>query len=478
MMKIQVFIFLLFWCVIHAAGQEIDSLGIVIEKILNSVTDQDLRAQKNSLQESTDTLSIHLILKEAEKYRESQPDSFNLLSRRALELSLRTMSLRYISQAVQNLGDYSMRKEDYTRATTCYLTSLRIEEKFNDRLRIADLNDDLGSVYYYLEIFDKSFSYHNKALAIYEHYHDTLNIARIFRHLGTLHSSREYCEKRTRQEKLEDYDTAIQYFENALRLFENKNEASGVADCRVNIGAVYNKMDKPETARAYIEKALAFYRQDQNWNRVAGTLYTLGKTYFRANELDKSIACYEESRRIAEEKGYTDGIQFLFEAMAQTYEANQDYKNAYNCYIRYMTLRDSVYNAEKSKQVLELETKYQSGLKENEILRLSLLKNVFDQGSLKYPCLPDPVRSTLPSRYRHCRAPTALPVSRRASSFLLCPRPCGSGSGNARTSASVHNHRCPQHWEALEASGRSHHWIRRQAWTDCGIPKSPGEHRT
>lgn len=373
-MKIQVLFFLLFLYFSHAAGQNVDSLGIVVEKILKNFSDQDLLLQKNNLQETTDTLSINLILKEAAKYQESQPDSLLLLSRRALDLSIRTASLRNISLSLQNIGDYYIRKEDYAHATTCYLLSLRIEEKRNDRLRIADLNDDLGSVYYFLEIFDKSLKYHNDALVIYEHLHDTLNIAKVYRHLGSLHSSREYCEKRTKPEKLEDFDTAIQYFENAMKMYEYKNVAYGVADCRVNIGAVYNKMDKPEIARVYIEKALAFYRLEQNWNRVAGTLYTLGKTYFKANEFDKSIACYEESRKIAEEKGYTDGIQFLYEAMAQTYSANKDYQKAYEHYIRYMTLRDSVYNAEKSGQVLELETKYQSGLKENEILRLSILK--------------------------------------------------------------------------------------------------------
>jgi signal transduction histidine kinase len=51
-----------------------------------------------------------------------------------------------------------------------------------------------------------------------------------------------------------------------------------------------------------------------------------------------------------------------------------DYKNAYNTYIKYMTIRDSVYNAEKSKQIIELETKYQSEIKQQEIMRLTAEK--------------------------------------------------------------------------------------------------------
>lgn len=60
--------------------------------------------------------------------------------------------------------------------------------------------------------------------------------------------------------------------------------------------------------------------------------------------------------------------------MANVFDKAGQYKNARDYYIKYMILRDSVYNSEKSKQVFELERKYQFEKKEKEILKLNLLK--------------------------------------------------------------------------------------------------------
>jgi signal transduction histidine kinase len=65
-----------------------------------------------------------------------------------------------------------------------------------------------------------------------------------------------------------------------------------------------------------------------------------------------------------------DGIQYIYGEMAYNYQLAGQYKDAMDYYIKYMTLRDSVYNSEKSKQIFELETKYQTVKKEKEIYTL------------------------------------------------------------------------------------------------------------
>ena len=59
--------------------------------------------------------------------------------------------------------------------------------------------------------------------------------------------------------------------------------------------------------------------------------------------------------------------------MAEAYDYAGDYKNARDCYIQYMVIRDSVYNYEKSKLIIEMETKYQTEKKQHEIERLQLI---------------------------------------------------------------------------------------------------------
>ena len=260
----------------------------------------------------------------------------------------------------------------------CYLKSLMIEEKRKDEIRIADLYDKLGMVYYYMEVFNKSLDYNQKALNIYSNHRDTSGIAKMLSHLGSLQSSREFCEKRNNEEKLVDFQTAISYYEQSIHYFTLIGDSSGIARGNQNIAAVYNKMDNPGLALGYVQKSIAYYRKINNPERISSALFTLGKTYYKLKDFNQSIQSFKESEKIALEGNLTEGLQYLYEALAMPYYDIKDYKNAYNSYIKYMTIRDSVYNNEKSRQIIELETKYQSQLKQNEILRLTSEKKQKD----------------------------------------------------------------------------------------------------
>jgi len=349
-------------------AQDFDSLEKSIDLILN---DRMVPAKSDDKTFPADSADIMNYLSEASKLESINSDSSRFFKNKALNLALQSKSVKLVSLVVQDLGDYYMSREMYQEAMSCYLKSIRIEEKRKDDLRIADLNDKLGTVYYYMEVFDKSLDYHQKALDIYQARLDTPAIARVLSHLGSLHSSRHFCETRNEEEKLIDFNTAIGYFEKSIDQYSLIGDGRGIANGNQNIAAVYNQMAKPETALGYIRKSIDFYRQINDPEGISGALYTLGKTYYRLNDYERSIQSFKESERIGLEHNLTGGIQYLYEALAMPYYSTGNFKNAYEYYIKYMTIRDSVYNSEKSRQIIELETKYQSEIKQQEIMRLT-----------------------------------------------------------------------------------------------------------
>jgi signal transduction histidine kinase len=347
-------------------GQIPDSLEQSISSIMNEVPG----SHRGDRPVSADTVRVGNLLALAGKYQTIDSDSALTYTWQALHLAIRTRSLRFLSLSLQAMGDYCLNHEMYRESMSYFLKSLAIEEKRGDIKRMADIYDELGSVYYYLEVFDKSLAYNQKALDIYRVYNDTSGIARSLSHLGSLHSSREFCEKRSRDEKLTDFLTAINYYKQSVDLYSLTGDQGGVARNDQNIAAVYNKLEKPQVALNYVLKAHEYYTGAGDPEGVLSTLFTLGRTYYRLGDYRRSIEAFRESERISVDRNLTGGIQYLYEAMAMPYHDMGDFKNAYDCYIKYMTIRDSVYNAEKSKQIIELETKYQSEIRQKEILRL------------------------------------------------------------------------------------------------------------
>jgi signal transduction histidine kinase len=348
-------------------GQVPDSIEGKINSILNDGPATHRTTQPGF---AGDSLMTETLLSDSKRYQAIDSDTSLYYARTALTYSLRLGSLPLISRSLEAVGDYYLSHEMYRESMAYYLKSLAIEEKAGNERRMADLYDGLGTVYYYMEVFDKSLDYGQKALDIFSETEDTTGMARVLSHLGSLHSSREFCEPRSKPEKLIDFQTAIDYHEQSIRYSALAGDDRSIARGNQNIASVYNKLEKPGIALIYIQKSLSYYRSTNDPEGTLSALFTLGKTYYRLKEYNKAIDAFKESEKIAMERKLTGGLQYLYEALAMPYYDIGDYKNAYNTYIRYMTIRDSVYNAEKSKQIIELETKYQSEIKQNEILRL------------------------------------------------------------------------------------------------------------
>jgi signal transduction histidine kinase len=342
-----------------------------VNTLVNNILKQDFGKLKVI---SADTVSVNQFLTKTHRYTENRHDSAQQLAFQAIALSAKAGLVSKLSLALEELGKFYMTKENFTEATNSYILALKLEEKLGNQARMADLYDLLGGVYFYQEIFPKSLEYNEKALSIYQSLKDTLQIAKALNHLGSLYNSREYCEKRTADQTKTDYETALNYYQQSLDLLEKINHQEGIVNAWACIGNVYRRSGELEKALEYAQKAITYYRQTKDTGRLPSALRMLGQIYNRQQKLDQALACMLESKEIAVREKLTDGIQFLYEDIGQTYENLGDFRNGLAYYKKYMILRDSVYNNEKSNQIFELETKYQTEKKQAEIEKLTLIE--------------------------------------------------------------------------------------------------------
>lgn len=351
----------------ESAAQTPDSLSLAIDKIL-SVRFSNVKTDREAAR--CDSSLILDYCSKADRLRSVNYDSSLFYTRKALKLSFKLNSLEMISKSVKNLGRYYLSKERFQDALACYLACLKIEESRKDDLRIADIHTLLGSAYYYMELFPRALEQDNIALDIYKEKNYAPGMAKALEQLGNLHSSREFCEKRNEAEKLKDFETAIDYLKKSEQQYLLAGSQAGLASLNISFASVYNKIKRPDIALEYVKKALDYYRSINDPESISNSLYVMGKIYRRLKEYDKSVSAFKESEAIGKANNLYQGIQFLYEALATTLAEEGDYKQAYQCYIRYMTIRDSIYNSEKSRQFIELETKFQSEVKQNQILKL------------------------------------------------------------------------------------------------------------
>lgn len=357
------------WCAYlwPVSAQQADSTDVILHHLM----ERDFGSIEPTYKDSA---LVNTLLKEMVRCTQTRNDSALFFADKAFVLAEKAGLLPQVTLSLERKGQYFMNKEDFFSAISCFINAIKIEEKRKDQRRVADLNDELASVYYYQEIFGKALVYNQNALSIYQKLKDTINIAKSLSHLGSLFLSREYCEHRSDDQKQVDQLKALDYYQQSIILCQKKGDLAGIANINMNIGTVYNRMNKPETALGYVQKALSYYRENNDMEKISETLYTLGFIYNRLLKFDMALQCFNDSKEISQREKYSNGIQFLYHAIAQTYDNLKDYKNARNFYVKYMIIRDSVYNNEKSRQIFELETKYQAEKKQQQIEKLTLAK--------------------------------------------------------------------------------------------------------
>lgn len=327
-----------------------------------------------------DTTLMRRYTNDAIRLFEINNDSSLKMAQKAYDLAVKSKSDKYTSLALQQLGACFLEKEDISKAIKYFHQALDIEEKRKNEIRIADLNNDLGYIYINMEKYPKASQYFNTALVLFKKNNDTTGIIKTNFLLGLLNISREFCENRTQEEKQSDYKIALNYYLQNLELCTKIKSGEGQAKCYSNLGNTYRKLQQFEKSVYYNQLAIEYFRKNNNWKSLVGVLRNQAKTFTYLKRYSESAKLFDECVKMSKEHNLTGGIQFVYEDMAYNYECAGNYKAAKEYYVQYMILRDSIYNSEKSKQIFELETRYQTEKKEKEIILLvaqKRKKNIF-----------------------------------------------------------------------------------------------------
>lgn len=72
------------------------------------------------------------------------------------------------------------------------------------------------------------------------------------------------------------------------------------------------------------------------------------------------FANVEKGLAIAQKIGASEQILMARQELSQLNEAKGNYKEAYEEHLRYVSAKDSVFEQEKSKQIAELQTRYET----------------------------------------------------------------------------------------------------------------------
>lgn len=284
--------------------------------------------------------------------------SFNI----SKSLSDRASMARY-KNAIGNIYIY---KGNYAMGLKECLASLKIAEELGDKKIILLPQNNIGNIYYFQGDIQNALTNWQKALQLMRETGDEKYITSTLSNLGVAYGH------------LEKFDEGLKYHKEALSFHEKRNNKNGMANTLSNIGFLYLQKKNYVEGLKYSLEALKISREIDDKLGICIRLTLIGTVYHKDKDYEKSLAVYFEALDIAIQSKQFEYQKTCYKGLFENFEAMGNYKSAYEYHKKYSDVKDSLLNEESSKQIAEMQTKYETEKKEQQITLLNKDKELQD----------------------------------------------------------------------------------------------------
>ncbi len=298
---------------------------------------------------------IDASIKLVESYQFKDFDSAILIGDKALKLARKNVDSISVADLKRQIGVANYFSGKYDVAATNFQESISILEKANNKKKLAPVYNELAKLYRKTKDLDKAIENYNKADNIYRQLNDTAGIAMILNESGVVF---EYKD---------DYTEAINRYTTSMKLAENAGDSLSVSYSLSNIAGVLVIQKKYDLAVQNLERALHIRQFLNDSFAIALTYSDLGAAMNGKGDYKKAIEYLTLSNKLAERIKYPELQSNNYNELSLVAQKQGDYQKAYEFFTKRSALRDSLFTLEKTKQIQDLNSRYQTSKKEQQI---------------------------------------------------------------------------------------------------------------
>jgi two-component system, NarL family, sensor histidine kinase UhpB len=261
-----------------------------------------------------------------------------------------------------NVGNLYFRMGDYKKASESHLQALTLFEKLQNKRGQSFCMQGLGNDFLRLKQFDQAKIYLEKSIDIKQSLNDKRGLVTTQTSLGQVH------------EQAKEYARAKELFLTALSGAREMNLVLEQADANFYLGVLYKHTNDLNTAKSYLNTALAVAKPLGD-SSVLATINSeiIGLRLAEQERMENTRA--DESTLIKNldtqiRTGDLDGQTLGYAQLSAFYTQNKKYEKAFQYLVLHKKSEDSLRGERVILQIQELEKKYQTDKRDQEIVLL------------------------------------------------------------------------------------------------------------
>lgn len=278
---------------------------------------------------------------------------------KALVLAVAQNDWKLQASALNNKAMVFSNRGMYTKAMVMYLNALRLFERMNDTTGTANAMNNIAVLYNDMHKPNQSIRYSRQAV---EKYRQSGNL----RGMAAAYTNMAMSFEDT------NLDSAYKYLRLSIELKEVLNDRFGLGISYNDLCLFFNSTEQPDSAIIYGKRAIAMRKGLNDQFGTASCLINLANAYGQKKQFDLQKASLDQAFDIAwalKSKRLLSRITF---GLSSVYRQKGNADKAYR-YLRWHgDFRDSLINEENTRNLNELEARYQSEKKDLTIANAQL----------------------------------------------------------------------------------------------------------
>jgi two-component system NarL family sensor kinase len=325
---------------------------------------------------------------------------------RAKTLATNKKYINGLAEAYKSIGNVQSYKNHTSVAVENFIISNEYYTKLDNRMQIGANYNNIGMAYKIVGNLNQALVYFQKAEKIHRSGRDMEAASTILNNLGALHydlgnynrAIEYYMECTKLMDKIKrpkenaqtfinignvlrlqkNFREAFSYYDKAIKnlslnAFEKANFKRGVQICYNNLGAIYLRQEKYKQAIPFLEKSIKIVEESKNFAGLALVQQNIGYAYTKLRDFKKAEEWFDKSYATALKYNKANMSTFaeIYNHRSSLDSAMVNFQQAFFIREMYRNIKDSLLNDKLSKQINELNTKYQSEKKQQEIILLN-----------------------------------------------------------------------------------------------------------
>ncbi|NQZ75628.1 MAG: tetratricopeptide repeat protein [Ekhidna sp.] len=252
-----------------------------------------------------------------------------------------------VANAVNNMGVIYEKIGHFGKALDCLYRYLDLSEQLDNQRGMSTAYNNIGIIHKQVNDFQKALKVFEKSIAIKEGLNDIRGIAETNNNIGGVYLDQDRPEE------------AKPYFLKALDIFSGLDDIAGMIASYDNLGGIYTQTGDHDTAIKYFEKSLKM-------NEVRGTggdksypLTGLGSIELKRGDYTKAANYFRLSLQLAAQNSAAKNIEKSSLKLAEAEAAAGNYKEAYQAFLQFQQVNDSINNIEQVQQIARIEAEHE-----------------------------------------------------------------------------------------------------------------------